>query len=225
MEHAHAGDEPIRFAGSELGAYRHICAFFHDKEEESRVLLPFIREGLERGDKAMHIVDPVTCRQYVTDLETQGLAITDAERRGQFEVRGWDDFYLPCGSFDQERMLVTIEQALTGARRAGFPRTRAICHMEWALEDRPGVEQVIEYEARANLMWAHVRDPVICVYDLSRFSGGVVMGVLRAHPMILIGQILQENPFYLPPEEYLDELRSRRHERSSRGNQTASELH
>ena len=218
-------DEPIRFAGSELGVYRHICAFFHDKQEESSVLLPFIKEGLERGDKAMHIVDPVTCRQHVTDLESQGLAITDAERRGQFEVHGWDDFYLPSGSFDQERMLVTIERTLTGAKRDGFPQTRAICHMEWALEDRPGVEQVVEYEARANLMWTRIRDPVICVYDLSRFSGGVVMGVLRAHPMILIGHILQENPFYLPPEEYLDELRSRRHGRSSRGDQTASELH
>src|SRR5579862_2112430 len=211
MEHGHTGDEPIQFAGSTLDTYRHVCAFFHDEEEESRVLLPFIKEGLERGDKAMHIVDPAVRCQHVRRLESQGLAIADAEQRGQFEVHGWDEFYFADGAFDQERMLVTIEETLTAAKRDGFTRTRAICHMEWALERRPGVEQVVEYEARANLMWARVRDPVICVYDLRRFSGGVVMGVLRAHPMILVGHILHENPFYQPPEEYLEELQSRRH--------------
>jgi hypothetical protein len=46
--------QPIRFAGSMLGEKRHICAFFHNPEEEYRVLLPFIKEGFERGEKAFH---------------------------------------------------------------------------------------------------------------------------------------------------------------------------
>ena len=51
-------NQPIRFAGSMLGAQRHVCAFFHNPDEEYRVLLPFIKEGFERGEKAFHIVDP-----------------------------------------------------------------------------------------------------------------------------------------------------------------------
>jgi hypothetical protein len=40
------GGEPlIHFAGSDLGAKRHICAFFQTEEEEYRVLLRFIQEG------------------------------------------------------------------------------------------------------------------------------------------------------------------------------------
>jgi hypothetical protein len=35
--------QPIRFAGSVLGAQRHVCAFFHNPDEEYRVLLPFIK--------------------------------------------------------------------------------------------------------------------------------------------------------------------------------------
>ena len=42
-------NQPIRFAGSVLGARRHVCAFFHSHDEEYRVLLPFIREGFERS--------------------------------------------------------------------------------------------------------------------------------------------------------------------------------
>ena len=35
---------------------------------------------------------------------------------------------------------------------------------------------------------------------------------MRTHPMVIIGGILQENPFFVPPDEFLRELRAaRRH--------------
>jgi hypothetical protein len=49
---------PISLAGSQLGQPRHVCAFFNGDEEEYRVLLPFIQDGCERGDKAIHVVNP-----------------------------------------------------------------------------------------------------------------------------------------------------------------------
>ena len=49
-------------------------------------------------------------------------------------------------------------------------------------------------------------NPVICTYDLTQFTGDVVVDVMRTHPMIIIGGILQENPFYVPPEKFLQEL-------------------
>ena len=225
MEHPHAGNEAIRFAGPVVGPSRHICAFFHDEDEESRVLLPFIKEGLERGEKAVHIVDPMLRCQHVERLEAQGLPIMDAQQRGQFVLYGWDEVYLAGNCFDPARAMANIERMLTEGREQGFPQTRVICHMEWALEDRPGVDRIVEYETTCNVMWFRVRDPVICVYDLNRFSGGVVMGIFRAHPLILIGTVLHENPFYSPPEEYLEELRLRRHARSGRGDQAVSDAH
>jgi len=48
---------------SQLGQTRHVCAFFNSDEEEYRVLLPFIKDGFERGDKAIHVVSP---DQHVT---------------------------------------------------------------------------------------------------------------------------------------------------------------
>jgi hypothetical protein len=50
----------IRVTGRPLREKRHICAFFHSKEEEYRTLLDFIKEGLEQREKAVHIVDAVT---------------------------------------------------------------------------------------------------------------------------------------------------------------------
>jgi hypothetical protein len=37
-----------------------------------------------------------------------------------------------------------------------------------------------------------------------------VVDIMRTHPMIIIGGILQENPFFVPPDEFLRELRERR---------------
>jgi hypothetical protein len=45
---------PIRLGGSVLGPPRHICAFFNNRDDEYRVLLPFIKDGLECGEKAVH---------------------------------------------------------------------------------------------------------------------------------------------------------------------------
>jgi hypothetical protein len=35
------------------------------------------------------------------------------------------------------------------------------------------------------------------------------MDILRTHPMVIIGGVLQENPFFVPPAQFLQELRSR----------------
>jgi hypothetical protein len=38
---------------------------------------------------------------------------------------------------------------------------------------------------------------------------GFIVDVSRTHPMRLTAGILQENPFYMPPDEFLRELQSR----------------
>ena len=45
---------PIRFGGSILNVRAHIFAFFSSPDEAHRVLLPFVKEGLELGQKELH---------------------------------------------------------------------------------------------------------------------------------------------------------------------------
>ena len=37
----------------------------------------------------------------------------------------------------------------------------------------------------------------------------MVIDIMRTHPMVIIGGVLQENPFYVPPDQFLAELRAR----------------
>jgi hypothetical protein len=93
---------------------------------------------------------------------------------------------------------------------AGYPLTRIFAHMEWALLDKPGVDDLIEYEARVNYVLPKYQAPTICTYDVSRFNASVIMDVLRTHPLVILGGVLQQNPFYVPPDQFLLELRERR---------------
>ena len=46
--------------------------------------------------------------------------------------------------------------------------------------------------------------------DLARFPADIVIDVVRTHPMVIIGGILQQNPFFVHPDEFLQELHERR---------------
>lgn len=196
-----------RLAGGVLKRSCHVCAFFHSQEEQYRVLMPFIKEGLEQGDRSFHIIDPQHRRRHVGHLENEGIDVAGAEASGQLQVYPWEEAYIQDGHFDQFRMIELVKGTIAKQRPGEV--TRFVGNMEWALKDLPGVHDLLEYETRLNQFLPAHRDPVICCYDLSRFDAGIVIDIMRTHPMVIVGGILQENPFYVPPEEMLLELRER----------------
>jgi hypothetical protein len=205
-----ANGDFVRCAGGSLGQHRHICAFFNDLDEEHRVLRSFIKEGFERGDKAFHLVDPELCEDHLRRLAEAGINVGDAMGTGQLELRRWQDAQLRGDRFDQDAMLALIEEVLQSGAASGYPLTRFVAHMDWALLDKPGVDDLLEFETRVNYVLPKYDDPVICTYDLSKFSASVVMDIMRTHPVVIIGGLLHENPFFVPPDQFLLEIRERR---------------
>jgi len=201
---------PISLAGSQLGEVRHVCAFFNNDEEEYRVLLPFIKEGFERGDKAIHVVNPNQRHDHLQRLAEAGIDTVAAEQSGQFELKINTEAYIRDGRFDQDRMLAAFEQMASGNATGGFPLSRIYCRMDWVVGERSYVDDVVEFESRVNDVWRRHDDAVICTYQLGQFGGDTVVDIMRTHPMIIIGGVLQQNPFFVPPEEFLREVRGRR---------------
>lgn len=150
----------VSLAGKALDRARHVCAFFHSKDEEYRVLLPFIKEGFDQDEKAFHIVKEDQHAAHRQTLEAAGIPVDRAERAGQLELRRWEDAYLRDGHFDQNRMLALIEEVLQRGKAEGYPLTRLVANMEWALEDRPGVHDIVEYETRLNYVLPKYDDAV-----------------------------------------------------------------
>jgi hypothetical protein len=204
----------VRLAGRDIGCSCHACAFFHNDDQFYKVMLPFIQDGFAAGDRAVHIVDPAKREKHVRTLSAAGIDAKGAQETKQLEVRRWEEAYLLEGHFDQNRMLALIQDVLEDGRRQKFPMTRLVANMEWALEDRPGVTDLVEYESRLNYILPKYDDTVVCTYDLGKFSASAVMDILRTHPMVIVGEVMQENPFYSPPDVLLPELAARRQQRA-----------
>jgi hypothetical protein len=200
---------PIPFAGSQLSETRHVCAFFHSDDEEYSVLLPFIKDGFECGDKAIHVVNPDQHRDHLQRLTAAGIETEAAQQSGQLELRTTTETYLVDGRFDPDRMIDAFERLASGNATGGFPLSRIVCRMDWASQPAH-VDNIVDFESRVNDVWCRHDDAVICTYQLRKFGGETLIDILRTHPMVIIGGILQQNPFYVPPEEFLRELRERR---------------
>jgi len=208
--------QPISLAGSQLGDVRHVCAFFANDEEEYRVLIPFIREGLSRKDKGVHIINPEAREEHLQRLAAAGIDSTSHQQSGQLQVRDNTEVYLRDGNFDPDRMLAEFEEIARSARTAdGYSMCRIVCRMDWASGDSSHIEDVIEVESRVNDVWRRFDDVVVCTYNLAKINAAAVVDIIRTHPMVIIGGHLQHNPFFTPPEEFLLEYRQRRSGRTN----------
>src|SRR4030088_1620642 len=102
----------VQIAGSALGQNRHICAFFNGIDEQHRVLRSFIKDGLDRGDKAFHLVDPELREEHFGRLSDAGVNVDLAMGTGQLEVRSWNEGPLSGDRFDQDVWLESVEEGL-----------------------------------------------------------------------------------------------------------------
>src|ERR1700716_779886 len=200
---------PMKFAGSYLGDTRHICAFFASPDDEYRTILPFIRDGLAAGDRLVYVV-PQDRKDNAERLRAGGGDGETARQNHQLETLLSENTYNRGGRFDQEAMLELVQQVLKAGRDLGFPLTRLVAHAEHITQDIDGANSFVEYESKLNYVLPDYPDTVVCTYDLNRVNAGVAMDVMRTHPMVIIGGILQENPFFAPPDEFLREMAERR---------------
>lgn len=206
-----ATSRTVTIGQSEFPCPCHACAFFHGRDEEYELLLPFSKAAAEAGERLFQVVDKEQLPERRSRLAEAGIDVAEAEKKGQLEIRAWEGAYLRGKRFDQSAMLELIQEVLKEGRSSGFPMTRLWANMEWALEDLPGVHDIVEYETRLNQFLPNYNDVVVCTYDLNKFSAPVVMDIMRTHPQVIIGGVLQENPFYVPPDEFLAELSRRPH--------------
>ena len=210
--HAHS----VELAGVNLAGRNHVCAFFNTIDEEHRVLGSFYKDGLDRGEKAAHIVDPENLEEHMKRLAEAGIDVHAMTETGQLEVLPWTDAYVRDHRFDQDAMLATVEQLIQSGAAAGYPLTRLVGHhMDWLFLDRPATYNLVEYEARLNHVLSKYKDPVICNYNPSQFGADVAMDIIRTHPLVIIGGLLRENPFFIPPDQFLREMRERRSARKT----------
>jgi hypothetical protein len=191
-------------ANARFGEHFHACAFVMGSAEERAVIDPFLVEGLARGEKAVYIVDPAMRGEHEARLAGA------AASADLLEVTTWTEAHLKGGSFDPVRMMAALDAMIQAHAATGRPPMRVVGQMGWVFSDPPGIEHLVAYEATVNEVLNRGRTPTVCVYDVRRLSGSMMMDLLRAHPLTVMNGVLHENPFYTPAAELLRDL-GRRH--------------
>jgi hypothetical protein len=181
----------------------HICGFYVGLKERDEVLLPYLRAGLRAGDKCICIVD-ATEPSVVLDGIGPEVDVQEFVASNQLDVVKSTDSYLRNGQFSSDEMIGFWNAAVSAAMNAGqFELVRAVGEMCWSLRDVPAVDEMMRFEAELNRMTPLYPQVILCLYDLQRFGGGIMIDLLKTHPKLLLGGMILDNPHYLSPAEFL----------------------
>jgi PAS domain S-box-containing protein len=187
----------------QIGLHDHICLIYESQGEQLAMPVPSIRMGLERGEKCIFIAPEKTLRDVNEALHAIGIDVDEAMNSGRLAVASQEDTYLRNGHFEPDRMIRFLVDSLEPAIASGFSGLRVVGEMTWALGGDLGTGQLIEYEAKLNHFVHDHPVAVTCQYDRNRFSPEVILNVIRTHPIVIYGNFVCSNPYYVPPEEFL----------------------
>lgn len=183
-----------------LAPGNHVCAFYRGDSDRDRLLEGYFGAGLTAGDKCIGVVDSEdTANRLRTLQHSHG---GQSPRDGQLDLHLPESSYLSGGKFTTSDMLSFWTDHMLWAAADGYSFCRLAGEMTWALRDAPGVEHLIGYESELNRTTASYPVTVLCLYDLDRFSGEVVVNIVMTHPQVLVQGILIENPYYVGPDEF-----------------------
>ncbi len=200
---------PLGFGGISIPLGSHIAAFYRNREEQRSIVVPFIETGLKRGARCIYIIDKEIGDGPEEFSPGANVDVEAVLASGQLSILTTEETYLSEGYFSPEKMLNLSETFLRTAQKEGYGEVRIIGEMTWALQERSGVEQLMEYESMLNSILPGYPTIFICQYDLSRFPGDIIVDALKTHPDCILGGIIIHNHFYQAPEKFLRELRKR----------------
>ena len=194
--------DPVDLGFNGLTARRgaHICGIYAGERQRDEIVLPFLETGLRAGDKCMCIVDSIEPAQILAKLDPD----LDARQRAdvnQLVVMRSSHVFCRSGRFSANETIGFWKVALSDSR---FEMVRAVD--TWSQHDvvvEPDEHLLLESEMNRVLpLYPQV---ALCLYDLEHFGGALIFNLLRTHPILLLGGLLLENPYYLSPDEVMAE--------------------
>ena len=183
----------------------HLCCFYKTEEEHNSLLFNFLRLGLEQGQKVLYINNEKTSEQVYECLAETGIDPEPFAVKGQLIIHSARDLYYPNGRFDPEAALAGIQAEIEQAKDQGYPALRSASDMSWAQEPMAGLERLVEFETRLDLLSQNGRFLMLCAYDRSAFKPDLLLTLLALHPVAATGPKICTNLYYRLTENIPEE--------------------
>ena len=188
---------------SELTVHDHICIVYETKEEQLNAVVPFIKLGLDRGEKCIYVVDDNTSKVVIEAMQKDGIETDSVIKSGALNILTKQEAYLQQGHFDPDWMIQFLKEATDLAKSDGFNALRVTGEMTWYLGGDIRLENLIEYEAKLNYFFQENDALAICQYNSNRFSSEILLNIIETHPIVIYGDLVCKNTYYIPPDEFL----------------------
>jgi PAS domain S-box-containing protein len=185
---------------SDLKQGDHLCPIYEGMVEQMAAAVPFIKEGLSRGERCLYVTDDRNAEAVAQALTAGGVDVAHERERGALWLPTKWETYLKPGAFDPHEMIQFLRSEEAQSLAGGFSGLRLAGEMTWALGPEMGNDRLIEFEALLNQLLVSSRLVVLCQYNRSRFDPAVIHDVLRTHPIAILGDQVCPNPYYEPPE-------------------------
>jgi hypothetical protein len=194
----------LGISGIEVQLGDHICGLYSGPRQRDEVLMPFLEAGLVAGEKCICVVDGSDPSEIIASLGRQVDASACCANK-QLDVIRASDIYLRSGRFSAQEIVGSWKAAISEVMYDGrFDVARAV--ETWSLRDVvPNTRELLLLEAQMNRFLPLYPQVILCLYDIDRFGGGIVVDLLKTHPWMLVGGMLIENPFHMTPDEVLAE--------------------
>ncbi|MEI6520021.1 MAG: MEDS domain-containing protein [bacterium] len=184
----------------------HICGLYESEKERDEIIFGFLRQGYLDGDMQLYCPVERTQEEFYQDFpgfcpECNGHIHDTAH----FSLLSAKDLYYPDGTFDPRKIDEGLNSFYESSQENGRRNIRATAEMVWALDAIPGIEHLMAYESRLNYFIPGKPWISICMYNVTKFSGSIIMNVLRTHPYTINAGIITKNPFYIHPDKWLAE--------------------
>jgi signal transduction histidine kinase len=200
MSTADSDGKKILGAVRHLRPHQHVCSIYENESEQLSMAVAFILGGLER-DQTLYIADTNEPEAILTALQRHGIDADAALRSGRLTVSD-NRPYLQKGRFVPGEMIRFLADRYRAAQsKSKHSAFRFAGEMTWVLGS--ATDRLLEYEAKLNDFLRRRNALCLCQYDRNRFSDDVILGVLRTHPLVVYGSMMAENPYYIPPADFL----------------------
>ncbi len=187
-----------------LGSGDHLCSIYRTEEENRALLTPFLREGLERGEKVVFILYTHSADEMMNYLGAENLAIESYLNKGQFNIFSAKEAYLRGGAFEPDAIITLLREETDRALHEGYSALRITGDMGWAPEYIHDSTQLIEYEAKINQFLPGTKCMALCQYNRKHYEPSILFNVLTAHPIAVVGTEIFDNVLYLPVTDFSD---------------------
>ncbi len=184
----------------------HLCSIYATLEQQFSILSPFILHGLEKGEKCIYVLDEHTTENVTSYFLEHGVDLEPYLQSGAFIFLSKEETYLKDGLFDPDHTINLIKAILQNALDEGYNGLRSTGEMTWVFSKFPGVDRLMEYEAKLNHFLPGKKLTLICQYNEHKFEPAVLLDVLRTHPKVILYGNYYDNNVYEPPDIFLARL-------------------